>query len=124
VKARTGVNIGLAVCILAVGGFMAWRKLRKHDVVMSVQATDCKGAVAVEHTVFEDDAPVDKGTESLAPGTPGWTSPTYSHRAGAMFTVLARGACKKLVCSILIDGELAGQGGAADQVSCTAMVGG
>lgn len=130
-KSRTAINIVLLVLIVAAGGFLAYRKFRKHDVVLSVSATDCKGVVEVEHAVFEDDQQAEAGRHDLADGAatakaPGtWTSPTLSYRAGAQFTVLARGACKAMSCSILIDGQLVGQGGVRDkdQVSCTAMVG-
>jgi hypothetical protein len=131
VKTRTAVNIALFVLLLAAGGFLAYRKLRKHDAVMSVSAADCKGVVEVEHAVFEDEERVAGGNTRLGdpPVSPtttaSWKSPTLSHRAGAQFTVLARGACKSLSCQIVIDGQIVGQGGVRDkdQVTCTAMVG-
>ena len=122
---RSTVNILLLVVILAAAGYLGYRRFRKHETVMSVTASDCKGAVEVEHAVFEDDLPVDGARANLTDPQINWTSPTLRYRAGAMFTVLARGDCKAMSCQIKIDGELAGQGGVRDQqqVSCTAMLG-
>ena len=126
---RGQVNLVLLVLIIAAAGFLGYRRFRKHETVMSVSATDCKGVVEVEHTVFEDDLPVDGGRTNLGDKNPAatvsWTSPTLRHRAGAMYTVLARGDCKTMSCQIKIDGQLVGQGGVQDkqQVTCTAMLG-
>lgn len=122
---RGAVNLVLLIVILAAGGYLGYRRFRKHDTVMTVSATECKGTVEVEHAVFEDDLPVDGARTALTDATIAWTSPTLRYRAGAMFTVLARGDCKAMSCQIKIDGELAGRGGVRDkqQVSCTAMLG-
>jgi len=129
VKQRTVVNIVLLVLIVAAGGFLAYRKFRKHDVVLNVGATSCKGPLEVEYMVVEDDEVMEKDLQRLGNDEEypkaGWKTPTLRYRAGAMFTVLARGQCKTLTCGIHFDGQLAGQGGAKDkdQVSCTAMLG-
>lgn len=126
---RGKVNLVLLVLILAAGGWLGYRKFRKHDTVMSVSATDCKGVVEVEHAVYESDLPAENGRSNLGDkdsATPvSWTSPTLRYRAGAAFTVLARGDCKVMSCRITIDGEVVGQGGVTDkdQISCTAMIG-
>lgn len=118
---NTAMIVVLGLGVAGAGGFFIWKKLRKHDVVMSAQGASCTGPVTVEETVYQDGNAIVKKEHKMNGAT--WTS-RHSHPAGTQYSVLARGGCKELSCRILVEGEDGGSGRTeSDQVSCTAMVG-
>jgi len=127
---KKGAAFWVVVVLMVAGaaGFFVWRKfIARHTAQFVIQAQGCKGKVEVESLAFRDGETAFKKTAAIDPDASGaarWSSGDYKDRAGTQYSVLARGDCPKLSCTVVLDGE---PGGSKDtdsgQVSCTAMVG-
>ena len=126
---RKGAGFWVVVILMVAGaaGFFIWRKfIARHSAQFVIQAQGCKGKVEVESLAFRDGETLFKKTAAIEPDASGaarWSG-DYSDRAGTQYSILARGDCPKLSCTVLLDGETRDSKGTdSGQVSCTAMVG-
>jgi hypothetical protein len=122
---RAGFWILVVLLVGGAVGFFAYQRLRKHAVILAAYADRCRGPVTIEENVWQDKQAVVKREHRMeGEGKGTWASEVHRYRAGAQFSVLARGDCEVLSCYIRIDG---GQGASKEtdsgQVSCTGMVG-
>ncbi len=126
---RKGAGFWVVVILMVAGaaGFFVWRKfIAKHTAQFAIQGQGCTGKVEVEELAYRDGETAFKHEYALAPDPAGavrWSS-ERKDRAGTQFSVLSRGDCKKLGCTVLLDGE-SGDSKETDsgQVSCMGMVG-
>lgn len=127
-KRGAGFWVVVALMVAGAAGFFVWRKfIAKHTAQFAVEGQGCTGKVEVEELAYRDGETAFKHDYQVAPDKAGatrWSSGALEDRAGTQFSVLARGDCKKLSCTVLLDGEPAGSKETdSGQVSCTAMVG-
>jgi hypothetical protein len=127
VKRGAGFWVVVALMVAGAAGFFVWRKfIAKHAAQFAVEGQGCTGKVEVEQLAFRDGEPLFNREAALDPNAGGavrWSG-DYEDRAGTQYSVLARGDCKKLSCTVLLDGESGGSKETdSGQVSCTAMVG-
>ena len=127
---KKGAGFWVVVVLMVAGaaGFFVWRKfIAKHTAQFAVAGQGCSGKVEVEELAYRDGETAFKHDYQLEPDKAGairWSSGELEDRAGTQFSVLARGDCKKLSCTVLLDGESGGSKQTdSGQVSCTAMVG-
>ena len=127
---KRGAGFWLVVILMVAGavGFFVWRKfLVEHTAQFAVQGQTCKGVVEVEELAYRDGETAFKHQYKLEPDPAGavrWSSGELEDRTGTQFSVLARGDCARLSCTVLLDGEPGGSKETdSGQVSCTAMVG-
>jgi hypothetical protein len=114
--------------VIGAVGFFLWRKfVAQHTAQFAVQGQSCKGKLVVEERAYRDGETAFKREHTLEPDAAGaarWSSGELEDRAGTQFSVLARGDCAVLSCTVLLDGESGGSKETdSGQVSCTAMVG-
>ena len=127
-KRGAGFWVVVALMVAGAAGFFVWRKfIAKHTAQFAVEGQGCTGKVEVEELAYRDGETAFKHDYQVAPDKAGatrWSSGALEDRAGTQFSVLARGDCKKLSCTVLLDGESGGSKETdSGQVSCTAMVG-
>ena len=127
-KRGAGFWVVVALMVAGAAGFFVWRKfIAKHTAQFAVAGQGCSGKVEVEELAYRDGETAFKHDYQLEPDKAGairWSSGELEDRAGTQFSVLARGDCKKLSCTVLLDGESGGSKETdSGQVSCTAMVG-
>jgi hypothetical protein len=128
VKKGAGFWVVVVLMVAGAAGFFVWRKfIAKHTAQFAVAGQGCSGKVEVEELAYRDGETAFKHDYQLEPDKAGairWSSGELEDRAGTQFSVLARGDCKKLSCTVLLDGESGGSKQTdSGQVSCTAMVG-
>jgi hypothetical protein len=114
--------------VVGAGGFFLWRKfVAKHTAQFAVQGQGCKGPVVIEESAYRDGETAFKREHQLQLDQVGgthWSSGELEDRAGTQFSVLARGDCSKLSCTVVLDGDSGGSKETdSGQVTCTAMVG-
>jgi hypothetical protein len=127
VKKGAGFWVVVVLMVAGAAGFFVWRKfIAKHTAQFVIQAQGCKGKVEVESFAYRDDETLFKKTLAIDPdgsGAARWSG-DYKDRAGTQYSVLARGDCPKLSCTVLLDGErVDSKETDSGQVSCMAMVG-
>ena len=127
---KKGAGFWVVVILMVSGavGFFVWRKfIAQHTAQFAIEGQSCKGVVEVEELAYRDGETAFKHQYKLEPDGAGavrWSSGELEDRAGTQFSVLSRGDCAKLACTVLLDGESGGTKETdSGQVSCTAMVG-
>lgn len=127
---RRGAGFWVVVVLMVAGaaGFFVYRKfIARHTAQFAIVAQGCTGKVEVEALGFRDGETLFKRTAAVEPDPAGaarWSSGDLKDRAGTQYSVLSRGDCKKLACTVVLDGEPGGSKETdSGQVSCTAMVG-
>lgn len=126
---RRGAGFWVVVVLMVAGaaGFFVWRKfIAKHSAQFTVQGQRCKGKLEVEELAFRDGETLFKRTTAVDPDAGGaarWSG-DYNDRAGTQFSILSRGDCPQLSCTVVLDGDTRDSRETdSGQISCTAMVG-
>jgi hypothetical protein len=128
VKRGAGFWVVVVLMVAGAAGFFVWRKfIAKHTAQFAIQGQSCKGKVEVEELAYRDGETLFKKVAAMDPDPTGavrWSSGELVDRAGTQYSILARGDCPKLSCTVVLDGEPGGSKETdSGQVSCTAMVG-